>query len=1047
MSWIRRILCLSTVCCTTSVCQLLTAGDPIQFNRDIRPILSDSCFQCHGPDEAKRQGGLRLDQAEAALRGGESGPAIVPGDPLASEIRKRILTTDPDLKMPPASSGKTISPEQLATLDQWIREGAEYQGHWAFLPIRRPGVPDQTNGLSPIDAFLRQRQQQAGLMPAPEASRETLIRRVTLDLTGLPPALDEVDSFLADQSPDAWEKVVDRLLESPRYGERMAQQWLDFARYADSNGFQVDSSRQMWAWRDWVIAAFNRNQPFDQFTIDQLAGDLRPEPTQDQIIATGFNRNTRLNGEGGRIAEEWFAETVIDRVETVGLTWMGLTMNCCRCHDHKYDPITQKEFYQLFAFFNSVDESGVLDSEGGSPGQGNSRPIHRVSLPEHAAELTRLQGLIQSAEAHLEQVRQSAPQRQRAWETAIVRQLADNPVAWRQLNISTVQSSGGATLQRQDDGSWLASGNNPEFDEYTIDSPIAAGEFSGLQLECLPDERLPNKSLGRYNNGNFVLTAVLATLSAPSLEQPITLTFSRAAADYEQNGYTVAAILEGQGKAERHRRGWAVDGPTRREICRAVFALPAAITVPEQATLRITLRHDAINGHNIGRFRIAASSLPPASLTPSGASFPDAVRMALLTPSEQRSTTQNEEITRYFLSHGDVESQQAVTAIEQAKKAVTTFQESLPIVMVMKERDQPRDAHVLVRGQYDRIGDKVERGVPASLSPFPESLPRNRLGFAQWLVAPENPLTARVWANRAWERFFGTGIVKSTENLGSQSDWPSHPELLDWLAAEFMNPQSIRSVAGHAVHAWDIKALDKLIVMSAAYRQSAEVSSTSDPENRLVARGPRFRLSAEVVRDQALAFSGLLISRIGGPGVRPYMPDGVWDETSRYGDLRGYKPDQGEGLYRRSLYTIWKRTAAPPSMQLFDAPSREVCTVKRSRTNTPLQALALLNEVTYVEASRKLAERMLTEGGDTDTARLAWGFRLVTAREPDQEELAILALGLQEDRQRFTSDPEAAGKLLATGSATSASTVPPETLAAWTLTANVLLNLDEVVVR
>ncbi len=412
-------------------CSAAFGQDKVQFNRDIRPILSDSCFQCHGPDEAKRQGGLRLDRSEAAFKGGESGPAIVPGSPDASEILKRIQTSDPDLKMPPAASGKTVSPEQLATLSQWIREGAEYQGHWAFLPVQRPSVPEASPGLSPVDAFLRQRLQREGLTHSPEASRETLIRRVTLDLTGLPPSMSEVEDFLADQSPRAWEKVVDRLLNSPRYGERMAQQWLDFARYADSNGFQVDSSRQMWAWRDWVIAAFNRNQPFDQFTIDQLAGDMRPAPSADQIIATGFNRNTRLNGEGGRIAEEWFAETVIDRVETVGLTWMGLTLNCCRCHDHKYDPISQKEFYQLFAFFNSVDESGVLDSEGGSPGQGNSAPIHRVVMPEHTAEIARLQAVADAAKAHLAHVRQTAPDRQAAWETDIVKQLAENPVAWR----------------------------------------------------------------------------------------------------------------------------------------------------------------------------------------------------------------------------------------------------------------------------------------------------------------------------------------------------------------------------------------------------------------------------------------------------------------------------------------------------------------------------------------------------------------------------------------------------------------------------------------
>ena len=1023
------------------------AAQELVFNRDIRPLLSDNCFQCHGPDAAKRQGGLRLDQSDAAQHGGTSGPAIVPGRPDESLLVERINSTDPDLQMPPADSGRSLTAAQKALLQQWIKTGAVYQPHWAFVPVQRPSVPEAQPACAPIDAFLRQKQQAAGLQPAPEADRTTLLRRVTLDLTGLPPTPTELDNFLNDSSPEAWETVVDRLLQSPRYGERMAQQWLDFARYADSNGFQVDSSRQMWVWRDWVIDAFNNNQPFDQFTIEQLAGDLLEQPTQEQIIATGFNRNTRLNGEGGRIAEEWFAETVIDRVETVGLTWLGLSLNCCRCHDHKYDPLSQKEFYQLFAYFNSIEESGVLDSEGGSPGQGNSQPVLQVRTKALNAELQQLQQTVDAARQQVEAARLTASERMAAWETETRRRLQSEEPAWRQLAISSAVSKGGAELTRQSDGSWLASGKNPEFDEYEFEAPLTGNSLTGLLLECFPDERLPNSSLGRYSNGNFVLTGVLAEIRAPGLTQPVVLEFSRAVADYEQQGYTVSQVLEEKDRQRRNRRGWAVDGPTRREICRAVFAVAAPVAVPENATLHVTLRHDAITGHNIGRLRLSASSLPPETLTPAGASFPDAIRAILMAEQGSRTEAQQQQLAQYFAASGDAVVRQAEQAVKTAEQAMQQRQTALPIVMVMKERQQPREARVLIRGQYDRPGDVVPRGVPAILPPLPADQPQNRLGFARWLVSSQHPLTSRVWVNRAWERFFGIGIVRTTENLGSQSEWPVHPELLDWLAAEFMQPTQIQRVAGQPVHPWDLKALDKLIVMSAAYRQSARVDSQQDPENRLVARGPRFRLSAETLRDQMLFLSGLLVEQQGGPSVRPYMPEGVWDETSRYGDLRGYRADMGSGLYRRSLYTIWKRTAAPPNMTLFDAPNREVCTVKRSRTNTPLQALSLLNETTAVEASRKLAERILRDGGATDRQRLAWGFRLVTARLPAETELQLLETGLQQDLQSFTAAPEEAQKLLTVGATPAAKDLPAQQLAAWTLTANVLLNLDEVISR
>ncbi len=1034
-----RHLCIAMIVCSVSVAW----AEPVQFNRTVRPILSDNCFQCHGPDEAKREGGMRLDIAADAYKGGDAGPALVPGKLDSSEVWKRVTSTDPELQMPPPKSGKSLKPAQLDSLKQWITEGAEYQGHWAFIRVERPTVPAVAGVTNPIDQFVRHRLQHEGLQPSPEAARETLIRRVTLDLTGLPPTLGEVDVFLADTSPSAYEKVVDRLLASPHYGERMAQQWLDFARYADSNGFQVDSSRQMSPWRDWVIEAFNRNLPFDQFTIEQLAGDMLPYATRDQIVATGFNRNVKLNGEGGRIAEEWFAETVIDRVETTGLTWMALTFNCCRCHDHKYDPISQKEFYQFFAYFNSVDESGVLEGEGS-----NTRPIQRIPGPQHEQKMAELKQAIAAAEAKLVDLRKSSPERQVAWEAEFAQQLTEQPDTWQLLTPTEVKSAGGATLTKQPDNSWLASGTNPANDEYTIVASIAEGKLTGVLLEAFPDASLPNQSLGRYANGNFVLTDVDAVITAPSLASPLTASITRAESDYDQPGWPVQAIVDGKpGRQGKNGKGWAVDGPTKRENRKAMFVFSAPLAIPAQATVTITLKHDAIGGHNIGRFRVSTTGWAGEKVKLEGPTYPESLRVAIQTEKSQRTPEQLKEIETHFIESADAAIKQGEQSIADAKKAVTTYENNLPTVMVMQELPNPREAFLLKRGQYDQPGDKVPRGVPQSLPPLPEGAPNNRLGLAQWLVSREHPLTARVWVNRGWERFFGTGLVRTTENLGSQSEWPSHPELLDWLAAEFMESTALPSVAGQPATPWDMKALQKLLVMSATYRQSARVTSPADPENVLLSRGPRFRLSAESTRDQALALSGLLVPQIGGPSVRPYMPEGVWDETSRYGDLRGYKADAGAGLYRRSLYTIWKRTAPPPSMMLFDSPAREICTVKRSRTNTPLQALALLNEITYVEAARKLGERMLSEGGSTVETRIAFGFRLVTARPPTREELAVLVEGFSADLARFQATPAAAQQYLDFGTSPNASTINPVELAAYSLTANVLLNLDEVITR
>ena len=1015
----------------------------VSFNRDIRPILSDTCFQCHGPDEAKRKSGLRLDDRASAIRPAESGDiAIVPGKPEASALIARLLSKDADEVMPPPKLHKTIAPEQIETFKRWIAQGAEYQGHWAFAKPERPTPP--STSAQPIDAFIAARLEKEGMKLSPEADKPTLLRRATLDLTGLPPTPPEVEAFLADPAPNAFEKAVDRLLAAPRYGEKMAQQWLDFARYADSNGFQSDTSRQMWPWREWVIGAFNRNLPFDQFTIEQLAGDLLPNPTREQIVATGFNRNHRLNGEGGRIVEEWFAETVIDRVETTGLTWLALTFNCCRCHDHKYDPITQKEFYQFFAYFNSSDENGVLDDFGGAGVTrrgGNSRPVLALSTPGQQAQIEQQVKVVAEATARVAAAPQELAAGQAEWEPKFRSQLEGSFNAWTMLEPQEVRSDGGAIFVRQPDGSWLATGTNPPFDQYLTVAPLAEGSFSGLLLEVFPDESLPDKSLGRNSNGNFVLTDVLAEITAPGLEKPLVATFTRAEADYNQKGYEVKLIVEEKpkgGRGAKKRQGWAIDGPTKRDPRKAMFVAAAPLTVPAKATLRVTLRHDSLANHNIGRFRLSASSLPPAVVKLDGAKVPPSIIATLNVAAEKRTPAERTGLVKFYRENADNPVKRAEAALAAAKKTLDDIYLKVQTTMVMQELPQPREARLLKRGEYDKPGDVVPRGLPAALPPLPAGAPNDRLGLAKWLVSGEHPLTARVWVNRAWENFFGTGLVKTTENLGSQAEWPSHPELLDWLATEFVRLN------------WDMKAMQKLIVMSATYRQSSRVTPehlAKDPENRLLARVPRLRLPAEALRDQALAASGLLIEKLGGPSVRPYMPDNVWDETSKYGDMRGYQADTGEGLYRRTLYTIWKRTAAPPSMMLFDSPSREICTVKRSRTNTPLQALALLNEVTYVEAARVLAQRMIAEGGATPGQRIAWAFNRVTGRAPRTEETAVLAAGLTKRLAKYQADADASTKLVTLGATPPAKEMNAPELAAYTLTANVLLNLDEVVTR
>jgi hypothetical protein len=753
----------------------------IQFNRDIRPILSDKCYHCHGFDKSKRKAGLRLDSFEGATEKRKETSAIVPENPEASEAIRRILTTDEDDVMPPRDSGRKLSQSEKDLLVRWVKQGAPYEKHWAFQTPQKSSLPDLKNKRWPkneVDHFVAAKLEAAKVKPSPETSRETLLRRVMLDLTGLPPTIEELDAFLKDKSHDGYEKVVDRLLASPRYGERMSLEWLDAARYSDSNGYQHDGTRTMWPWRDWLIKALNDNKPFDQFTVELLAGDLLPNSTTDQKLATGFHRNNMLNGEGGRHPEESRIDYVIDRVDTTATVWLGLTMACARCHDHKYDPLTQKEYYQLFAYFNNVPETGGVDGGGGM-----ANPVMALPTSEQTEKISKLKKTISE-----------------------------------------------------------------------LDEKLKAAE-----------------------------------------------------------------------------------------------------------------------------------------------------------------ATAQDEIKK---------------KLEQQKKSLEQAEKSIIKTMVMAEQPAPRDAFVLIRGAWDKHGEKVAPGVPAILPPLSSEAPPNRLGLAKWLVSPENPLTARVMVNRYWEQFFGVGLVKTSEDFGVQGEWPAHKDLLDWMAAEFVRSN------------WNVKALHKKIVMSATYRQSSKVSPElleRDPENRLLAHGPRHRLSSLVLRDQALAISGLLKEKVGGAPVRPYQPAGIWEEMS-FGKI-GYKQDHGADLYRRSVYIFWRRTVGPT--MLFDTSARQVCTVRLPRTNTPLQSLTTLNETAYVEAARMFAERMMLAATRPEE-RIRFAFRSATSRLPKSAEVKVLLRGLERLQKQYAADQESAVKLLGVGEAKRNENLDPVELAAYTGVANVVLNLDEV---
>lgn len=991
----------------------------LRFNRDIRPIFSGTCFACHGPDANTREKDLRLDVRADAIAKRDGFAPIVPGDPEESEAWLLITASNPKDQMPPSDFHTQLSPRDKAMVKKWIEQGAEYEKHWAFIPPKRPSAPKVrlADGTlpGPIDAFVLARLEAEGMKPAPGTDRRTLIRRVTLDLTGLPPTPEQVEAFVADTGADAYEKVVDRLLSSDAYAEHMTRHWLDAARYADTSGFQYDKIRHQWVWRDWVIHAFATNMPFDEFTILQTAGDLIPNATPQTRLATGFHRNHPITIEGGVIDEEYRTEYVMDRVVTTTTTWMGLTFTCARCHDHKYDPISMGDFYSFYAFFNNVPERGL---NGFSPNAKIESPLKGGS-PE-------LETKIAAAQKSFDEAIAQAGGSLDAWEKKLTAQ-AD--AALKTVKPTAISAGGGTKLSRLEDGSILASGANPATQTYQVEFTVAGAPVSAIRLEALTDDSLVGKSTGRAHNGNFVLSEFEVHVADGPGKQFGKIKVVAAEASYEQNGYPISAAIDG-----KTAKGWAIDGNSRIAPSEAVFTLDRS--VPVGARIRVRLVHNFGSAHAIGRFRL---SIPVDGHAP----VPSDIRKTLATAKGKRTTAQQSTLASTLVKrYGGADAKAAAAELAKLQSQRNAQKTATPATMILTEMPKPRQAYVLERGEYDKaIKDHpVHANVPVVFGGLPEGLPRNRLGLAKWLVAKDNPLTARVTVNRFWAQLFGTGLVKTVEDFGSQGEYPSHPELLDWLAVEFVES------------GWDVRHILKTIVTSATYRQSSRITPQSfahDPENRLLARGPRFRVDAETVRDSALAVSGLLDTTLGGPSVYPYHPKGLWLEiNNRPGYSRAYphqtKPGQ---LYRRSMYSFWKRTVPPPSMATFDAPEREYCVVNRSRTNTPLQAFVMLHDPQFVEAARKLAERMIREGGDDANARLVRGFTICTARPPTERELKILQQTLSEQTERFNSNPSAAAKLLSVGQSPRDETIDATELAAYASVAHTLLNLSEFITK
>lgn len=1096
-----RILAVCLICCDS---RSITAADPaatkIEFNRDIRPILSDKCFVCHGPDSAKRKADLRLDQRDSAIAERDDSRAIIPGDSDRSELVRRILTQDPDLRMPPSDSTLKLTVPEISLLKRWIDEGAEYQPHWALMLPKAslPPVTKQSTGLrNPIDSFIRNRLDREGLTASADADKTTLIRRVSFDLTGLPPRPDDVDEFVADPAPDAFERLIDRLLASPRYGERMAINWLDAARFADTNGYQTDGPRFMWRWRDWVIDAFNQNQPFDEFTIDQLAGDLleeqmtkgqngRPSTTANaRLIATGFNRNHRGNAEGGIIPEEFRIEYVVDRVETTSAVWLGLTVGCARCHDHKYDPISQREFYQLFAFFNQVPEPGKYIRND------NSMPYLPAPTADQQRKLT-----------SLEQERELA---ETAWQ-------AMTPAVQRGI----LELAAGIRTNREDIDWNFKDG---------LDSHLAfEDDIATLQAKPTSPQPAPAKPIqqplawkggtsklvrGRIGQAaDFDGKRWIESADAADFGDDESFAISCWVRPTGAGAMTILARMDHDNSSRGYELRREVDGRLQvlfsGRILDDLIRVETASLIPTNQWSHLFVSYDGSSAARGVAVRINGEPEPLKVITDllsnpirvklplcvaAGGSGPqfvgqiddlrfyrgrltaqaamslaagDTISEIAARPIDDRtSRPQFEKLRQYYLAeHAPADQRRAWQQVLATRDHYSAYLATIPTTMVMQDQQQPRETRLLKRGEYDKPGERVEPGLPAAL-PFSTTAaaksgkPLDRLELARWLVSRENPLTARVTVNRYWQSLFGVGLVKTAEDFGTQGESPTHPELLDWLAVEFggapLPPSAELRSPGRGD--WNIKRLLRQILTSATYRQDSRGTETlisKDPDNRWLARGSRFRLPAEMIRDSILASSGLLVETFGGPSVKPYQPPGLWEELSAEampGPFAVYVQDHGPNLYRRGIYTFRKRTVPPPSLAIFDASPREACRVSLPRTNTPLQALNLMNDVTYLEAARALATQAMKEGGASAPSRLTWAFRRVLARDPSNRELQVLVDGFERRRKAYEARPQDVKQLLHLGETPVDGSLSAHELAAYTATTSVMFNIDEFVAK
>jgi hypothetical protein len=1024
-----------------------TSRQLVDFDRDVRPILSNHCFTCHGPDDQQRQANLRLDQQASIFGAGDSGlTAVVAGQPSQSELLRRIQSSDSDLRMPPSESGPALSQEQIEVLSQWIREGSKWTNHWAFEPVHLPDVPTVESAVgqvhNAIDNFVLQKLNSLNLRQAPRETRERLIRRVTLDLTGLPPTLAEVDAFATDDAHNAFEKVVDRLLASQHFGERVAVPWLDLARYGDTSGYHNDSLRDMWLWREWLIKSLNRNMPFDQFTLEQLAGDLIPNASIDQQIASGFHRNVMTSDEGGLIDAEYRNLYVVDRVATTGVTWLGLTVACAQCHDHKYDPITQADFYKLYAFFNNVPENGKDGVRDRNP-----KPFLRVPSTEDVARLKKFDEELAALTASLAGIREGLAERQLYWES----QLVNSQTSLTRPTPKVLFSLDGEGVGRfSEDNSDLAptAQGKPEY------APGAIGQ-----------------SLKTTGAGWFEYANALAFNQDTPFSISLVVSVSK-------NGGAPIGQMDDSSEA----RGWDIEFHGLRPSFHLIRQWPKnAIHVqanqdfPEGVFTHLTITYDGsskaagvkfyVNGglipvtvktdklrgdiansipFSIGRrgpggtpfdgqidevqiFECELGALEIASLNSA-----ESLQIAQLSASD-RSEEQQATLAQFFQITQVPELGRTQTALDELRKSKDDFESSIPNTMVMSELETPRDTFIKVRGNYDQDGQPVAASVPAFLPQIsaPASGALNRLDLAGWLTSPEHPLTARVAVNRWWAMVFGNGLVKTLNDFGSQGERPSHPELLDWLAADFMRD-------------WDIKRSLKQMVMSATYQQTAQVSPDLlrlDAENRWLARGPRQRLDAEFLRDNALAIAGVLNPAVGGRSIKPAQPAGTWEIN----EMSGYRYDKSQGadLYRRGLYVYWRRSTVYPSFVTLDAPTREFCVAQRAKTSTPLQSLVLMNDPVFVEAARGLAQRLLAEPGLDERARVRLAWRLALAREPSEDELEILLRLLQQQLLIYRADVESAQQFVAVGDLPRPEHIDVAELAAWMALSNVVLNLNE----